>query len=73
VEFKDVKVIADGPLVEDGPIWRFDRIDLKMTIVIADESHRSKVTKAAEMAHKSCPVANSLKCPTNLDLEIVVG
>lgn len=72
-EFKDVKVIADGPMVEDGPIWRFDRVDLKMTIVIADEFQRSKVRKAAEMAHKSCPVTNSLKCPTNLDLEIVVG
>jgi uncharacterized OsmC-like protein len=62
-EFKDVKVIADGPMVEDGPIWRFERVDLKM----------SKVTKAAEMAHKSCPIANSLNCPTNLDLEIMVG
>ena len=72
-EFKDVKVSADGPMIEDGAIWRFERVDLKMTIVIADESQRSKVTKAAEMAHKSCPIANSLNCPTNLDLEIVVG
>ena len=71
-EFKDVKVSADGPMIEDGAIWRFERVDLKMTILIADESQRSKVTKAAELAHKSCPIANTLNCPTNLDLEIVV-
>lgn len=71
-EFKDVKVRARASMLEDGPIWRFEKIDLDMTVIISDEKEKSKVEKVINLAHKSCPIANSLKCPTNLDYEIIV-
>jgi uncharacterized OsmC-like protein len=70
-EFKDVIIKAKASMIEEGPIWRFGQIDLNMTVTISDESERSKVDKVINLAHKSCPIANSLKCPTNLEYEII--
>ena len=56
---------------EEG-IWSFTSIQLKVKVTIDDESQKDKISRAIELAHKTCPVANSLKCPTLLDYEIIV-
>jgi uncharacterized OsmC-like protein len=71
-EFKDVKIRVRASMQEDGPIWRFEKIDLDMTVIISDEKKKGKVEKVINLAHKSCPITNSLNCPTNLEYEIVV-
>ena len=57
----------------DERIWSFEKIELKVKVTIDDESQKDKVGRAIEMAHKTCPVANTLNCPTLLDYEIVVA
>ncbi len=72
-QFKDATVDATGTMGEHDGIWRFDEIRLKVRVVIKDESYRKKVEKAVDMAHKTCPVGNSLRAPAIVELEIVVG
>ena len=72
-QFKDATVDANGTMGEHDGIWRFDKIQLKVRVVIEDESYREKVEKAVAMAHKTCPVANSILRPVIVDVEIVVG
>jgi uncharacterized OsmC-like protein len=72
-QFKDVTVEATGTMGEHDGIWRYDEIRLKVKVVIEDESHRKKMEKAVDIAHKTCPVGNSLRPPVILETEIVVG
>ena len=72
-QFKDATVDATGTMGEHEGIWSYDTIQLKVRVVIEDESYRSKVKKAVDMAHKTCPVANSLRTPVIVETEIVVG
>jgi len=57
----------------DDRIWSFEKIELTVKVTIDDESQKEKVGRAIEMAHKTCPVANSLNCPTLLQYEIIVA
>jgi len=71
--FSNVEVESTGTMTEnDDGIWSFTKIELKVKVTIDDESQRDKIGRAIEMAHKTCPVANSLKCPTLLNYEVVV-
>lgn len=72
-QFKDATVDATGTMGEHDGIWRFDEIILKIKVVIEDESERKKVERAVEMAHKTCPIKNSLSTPVIVESEIVVG
>ncbi|MHA1963767.1 MAG: OsmC family protein [Candidatus Thorarchaeota archaeon] len=72
-QFKGATVDATGTMGEHDGIWRYDEIRLKVKVIIEDESDRKKVEKAVEMAHKTCPVANSLSAPVVVESEIVVG
>jgi uncharacterized OsmC-like protein len=72
-QFKDVTVEATGTMGEHNGIWKYDEIRLKARVVIEDESHRQKVEKAVDMAHKTCPVGNSIRPPIILEKDIVVG
>ena len=72
--FSNVEVESTGTMTEnDERIWSFEKIELKVRVTIADESEREKVSRAIEMAHKTCPVANTLNCPTLLDYKIDVA
>jgi len=72
--FSNVEVESTGLMTEnDEGIWSFEKIELKVKVTIDNESEKAKIGRAIEMAHKTCPVANTLKCPTLLDYEIVVA
>ena len=72
--FSNVEVESTGTMTEnDDGIWSFTKIELKVKVTIDDESQRDKIGRAIEMAHKTCPVANSLKCPTLLDYKVAVA
>ncbi len=71
--FSNVEVESSGLMTEnDEGIWSFEKVELKVKVTIDDEAEKSKIGRAIEMAHKTCPVANTLNCPTLLDYEIVV-
>jgi len=71
--FVNVEVESAGTMTENKErIWSFETIELKVKVTIEDELHKEKIARAIEMAHKTCPVANSLNCKTILDYEIVV-
>ena len=72
--FSNIEVEATGSMSEnDEGIWSFEKIELKVKVTIDNESEKDKIGRAIEMAHKTCPVANTLKCPTLLDSEIIVA
>lgn len=72
--FSNVEVESTGLMTEnDEGIWSFEKIEIKVKVTIDNESEKAKIERAIEMAHKTCPVANTLKCPTLLDYEIVVA
>ena len=72
--FSNVEIESTGTMAEneDG-IWSFEKIELKVKVTIDDESQMDKIGRAIEMAHKTCPVANSVKCPTPLDYEVIIA
>lgn len=71
--FSNIEVESTGTMTEnDDGIWSFEKIELKAKVTIDDESQRNKVGRAIKIAHKTCPIANSLKCPTLLEYEIAV-
>ena len=72
--FSNVEVESTGRMIANNEgIWSFEKIELNAKVTIEDETQRDKVGKAIEMAHKTCPIANSLKCPTTLNYEIIVA
>jgi organic hydroperoxide reductase OsmC/OhrA len=72
--FSDIEVESVGTMAESSNgIWSFAKIELKAKVTIDDKSQMDKIQRAIEIAHKTCPVANSLNCPTLLDYTIVVG
>ena len=71
--FKDATIDATGTMGEHEGVWRFDEIVLKVKVIIEDESERKKVERAVEMAHKTCPIRNSLSTNVIVETEIVVG
>ena len=72
--FSNIEVESTGTMTEnDDRVWSFEKIELTVKVTIDDESQKEKVGRAIEMAHKTCPVANSLNCPTLLQYEIIVA
>ena len=71
IDFENAYVDAYGEMEEVDGIWKFAKIELKATVKIRDESESEKVSKAIEMAHKFCPIRNSLAIPSILSYEIV--
>ena len=72
--FSNIEVESTGTMTEnDDRVWSFEKIELTVKVTIDDESQKEKVGRAIEMAHKTCPVANSLNCPTLLHYEIIVA
>ncbi|MHA2069165.1 MAG: OsmC family protein [Candidatus Thorarchaeota archaeon] len=71
-DFKGVEVEGFGSMAENEEIWSFDKMVLKAKIAISEDTDREKIERAIQFAHKGCPIANTLKCPTHLDYELVV-
>jgi uncharacterized OsmC-like protein len=72
--FSNIEVESTGTMTEnDNGIWSFEKIELKVRVTIDDVTQKDKISRAIEMAHKTCPVANSLNCPTVLNYEIIVA
>ncbi len=57
--------------IVDGRL-QFIKIDLSPTILITDETNRSKATLALEKTHKYCLIANAINVPVNYDETINV-
>ena len=72
VKAENVEVVAEGVMIQEGPIWRFGEMRLDVKVHISPDENKDKIERAIDLAHKSCPIANSLKCPTRLDYEIIV-
>lgn len=73
-QFDRVTVSARGEMAElDNGYWNFRTMKLNLKIWIPSEEERSKVEKAVRLAHESCPVANTLKCDTELNFDIIVS
>ncbi|MFW9806063.1 MAG: OsmC family protein [Candidatus Thorarchaeota archaeon] len=71
--FKDASVDATGTMVESDDVWKFNEIRLKVKVIIEDESEREAVERMVEIAHKTCPIQNSLSTPVVVESEIIVG
>ena len=72
--FSNIEVESTGTMTEnDDRVWSFEKIELTVKVTIDDEAQKDKIGRAIEMAHKTCPVANSLNCPTLLHYEIIVA
>jgi uncharacterized OsmC-like protein len=70
--FNDASVDAIGTMGESDGVWMFDEIRLKVKVIIENESERKKVERVVEMAHKTCPIKNSLSTPVIVETDIVV-
>lgn len=72
ISFKHAYVEAYGEMEEVDGVWKFAKIELNAKITIEDESMSDKISKAIEMAHRFCPIRNSLAIPSILKHEIIV-
>ena len=71
-EFKDFHVSATGTLAKGEFGWEFDQITINSKIIVTTEKDKKRMEKAAERAHRYCLVANSMKCPTHLNSEVIL-
>ena len=72
-ELTDFSVAAEGHLKKGELGWEFEEINMSAKIRVPTEKDKSRMEKAADRAHKYCLVANSMKCPVNLEYEVIVG
>ena len=73
LEFKDMKVESVGYLEQVGNSYEMTKIHVKTRLVVESDDQRGKFERALELGAKYCFIANSMKCPTNHEHEIVVG
>jgi len=73
VEFKSFACEGLGTLerVEKG--FQFTKILLRTKVTVESEEFIPKAERALELAGKYCLVANSMKCPTEHENEVIVG
>ncbi|MBD3407442.1 MAG: hypothetical protein GF411_15095 [Candidatus Lokiarchaeota archaeon] len=72
-DFKHISIDALGTMGENDDVWSFAKIELKVKAVVENEGQIDKISRAIDLAHKTCPIANTLKCPTIINKEIIVG
>ena len=71
-EYKGFSCEGVGTLERMEKGFQFTKILLKTTVTVDSEELRQKVERALELAHKYCLVANSMRCPTEHENQIVV-
>ena len=72
ITFKSIKVESVGKLEQVGRSFEITEIHSKSKVVIESEDLRKKIERALELGAKYCFVANSMKCPTYHEHEIIV-
>lgn len=72
IVFKSFEVESVGYLELVGKSFEVTRIHSKTKLIIDSEDLRKKFERALELGAKYCFIANSMKCPTTHEHEIVV-
>ncbi|MFW9849029.1 MAG: OsmC family protein [Candidatus Thorarchaeota archaeon] len=72
IEFKSIDIESVGVVEQVGRSYEVTRIHTKTRLVIGDKDLKKKFERALELGAKYCFVANSMKCPTNHEHEIVI-
>jgi organic hydroperoxide reductase OsmC/OhrA len=72
IEFTSFKAESVGFLEQVGRSFEVTRIHTKTTLVIPADGNKKKFERALELGAKYCFVANSMKCPTTHEHEIIV-
>ena len=71
-DLTDFSVTGVGTLQKGDNGWEFEKIVLDAHIKVPSEKDKKRMVKAAERAHTFCLVANSMKCPVELNYSIEV-
>ena len=61
-----------GTLDSQDGVVRFNAFHLNATLMLPPDSDPGRAQKVVEKAEKNCLVANSLKCPVSLELQVMV-
>jgi organic hydroperoxide reductase OsmC/OhrA len=72
IEIQSFEVVSIGRLEKVDRSFEITEINSHTRVVIDKETSRKKIERALELGAKYCYVANSMKCPTYHDHEIVV-
>lgn len=72
-KLNDFHVAGVGTLKMGEQGWEFARITLDVRIDVPTGKDKKRMIKAAERAHSYCLVANSMKCPVELNYTINVA
>ena len=72
IEFKAFEAESIGYLEQVGNSFEVTRIHTKTKLTIDSEEQTKKFERALELGAKYCFVANSMKCPTTHEHEILI-
>jgi organic hydroperoxide reductase OsmC/OhrA len=72
IEFKSFEVESVGYLEKVDRSFEVTRIHSKSKLIINDSELEKKFERALELGAKYCFIANSMKCPTTHEHEIIV-
>ncbi len=72
IEFKSFEVDSVGILEQVDRSYEVTQINSKTKLVIESEDLRRRFERALELGAKYCFVANSMKCPTYHERELIV-
>lgn len=72
IEFNSFECDAVGFLERVGRSFEVTKIEMKTKVAIGSEGIRKRIDRALELAAKYCFIANSMKCPTTHETDVVV-
>ncbi len=72
IEFRSIEVRAVGVLGQVDRSFEITRVESHFRVVIGPDTPVERVRRALELGAKYCFVANSMKCPTHYEHEVVV-
>jgi uncharacterized OsmC-like protein len=72
-EFDNITCEAEGTVERVDGKSVFTGITIYPTIMITDESLRPVILDAVEKSHRYCVVSNSLKCPVQIRVNILIA
>jgi uncharacterized OsmC-like protein len=70
LDWVHLECTAQGTLDRADGVIRFTDIHLRVSLTLAEASDMERARRLLEKAEKSCLVANSLKCPRTLEIEL---
>lgn len=72
IEFISFKAESVGYLEQVGRGFEVTRIHTKTTLAISSKERKKRFERALELGAKYCFIANSMRCPTTHEHEIIV-